>query len=106
MKSEIRKIRFIDLFAGAGGLSEGFIRQGFEPVAHVEMDNAACNTLLTRSAYHYLKQTEQFNVYIDYLKSRITRTKLYSYLPEELKESVINLAIGKENNEQIFFSNR
>ncbi|SHE99172.1 DNA (cytosine-5)-methyltransferase 1 [Bacteroides luti] len=102
MKSEIRKIRFIDLFAGAGGLSEGFIRQGFEPVAHVEMDNAACNTLLTRTAYHYLKQTEQFNVYIDYLKSRITRTKLYSYLPEELKESVINLAIGKENNEQIF----
>ncbi|MFM8373035.1 MAG: DNA cytosine methyltransferase, partial [Bacteroidota bacterium] len=28
---------YIDLFAGAGGLSEGFIRHHFEPVAHVEM---------------------------------------------------------------------
>src|ERR1035437_1101799 len=102
MISEDKKIRFIDLFAGAGGLSEGFIRQGFEPVAHVEMDKAACNTLLTRTAYHYLKQTNSLNVYIDYLKNRITRDELYNHLPQESKDSVINLAIGEENNELIF----
>lgn len=53
---------FIDLFAGAGGLSEGFIRAGFEPVAHVEVENAACNTLRTRTAFHYLKSQNKYEV--------------------------------------------
>lgn len=46
---------FIDLFAGAGGLSEGFLQAGFNPVAHVEMNEFAAKTLETRSAYYYLK---------------------------------------------------
>lgn len=48
-----KNYKFIDLFAGAGGLSEGFIRAGFEPIAHIEMDHYACDTLKTRAAYHY-----------------------------------------------------
>lgn len=102
MKSGTKKIRFIDLFAGAGGLSEGFIRQGFEPVAHVEMDGAACNTLRTRTAYHYLKEINQFDKYTDYLKGKIKRSELYNLLPDNLRKSVIHSAIGAENNEMIF----
>ena len=104
MISEDKKtnFRFIDLFAGAGGLSEGFIRQGFTPVAHVEMDKAACNTLLTRTAYHYLIKVDKIDIYNDYLKNKITRTELYNIIPDDLKDSVINSAIGVENNQMIF----
>lgn len=95
-------MNFIDLFAGAGGLSEGFIWAGFTPVAHVEMDRAACNTLLTRTAYHHLKEKSELDTYIRYLKGEISRKKLYEHLPEEKQKSVINLPIGNETNEQIF----
>ncbi len=64
---------YIDLFAGAGGLSEGFIRAGFEPIAHVEIDEAACYTLKTRTAYHYLKSVKKYDTYVSYLKGEITR---------------------------------
>lgn len=36
--------KFIDLFCGAGGLSEGFIMEGFEPVGSIEMDKHAFET--------------------------------------------------------------
>jgi len=34
----------VDLFSGAGGLSEGFAAAGFHVAASVEMDTAAANT--------------------------------------------------------------
>lgn len=40
-------LNYIDLFAGAGGLSEGFIQSGYRPVAHVEMNGYAAKTLET-----------------------------------------------------------
>jgi 16S rRNA G966 N2-methylase RsmD len=35
---------FIDLFAGAGGVSEGFVRAGFKVRGAVEMDEMAART--------------------------------------------------------------
>jgi len=95
-------IKYVDLFAGGGGLSEGFIRAGFKPVAHVEMDLAACNTLKTRIAYHYLESNEQSDIYLAYLKGEISRSELYQHVPDKLLDSVINLSICPENNETIF----
>jgi len=96
-----KKMSFIDLFAGAGGLSEGFIQAGFEPIAHVEIEKSACNTLKTRAAYHYLKSNKKYKIYISYLKGEITREDLYKCVPNEILESVINTAIGDENNKEI-----
>lgn len=94
-------MNFIDLFAGAGGLSEGFIQAGFEPIAHVEIEKSACNTLKTRAAYHYLKSNKKYKIYISYLKGEITREELYKNVPNEVLESVINAPIGDENNKEI-----
>ncbi|MBO9154993.1 DNA cytosine methyltransferase [Chitinophaga sp. GCM10012297] len=92
---------YIDLFAGAGGLSEGFIRAGFEPIAHVELEQAACFTLRTRTAYHYLKVENKYQDYISYLKGEISRKELYEKIPSNLLLSVINQPIGHEHNPAI-----
>ena len=53
MKSVNRKkYNFIDLFAGCGGLSEGFYKQGYNALAHVEINPIACKTLRTRMKYY------------------------------------------------------
>lgn len=86
----------IDLFAGAGGLSEGFVRAGFSPIAHIEMDKDACNTLRTRCCYHYLRTHNQLDTYFDYLKGDISRDVLYSSVPKEIIDSVINVEISDD----------
>ncbi|MBS5528773.1 MAG: DNA cytosine methyltransferase [Prevotella sp.] len=96
------KYTIIDLFAGAGGLSEGFIQAGFEPVAHVEMDKDACNTLKTRSCYHYLKNKNKLSIYSSYVKGEISRAVLYSNVPAKVIDSVINIRISDETTEEIF----
>ena len=98
----MKKYNFIDLFAGAGGLSEGFIRAGFNPIAHVEMNPDACNTLKTRTAFHYLKEKGKVNEYYEYLKGEITRDELWSKIPQHLISSVINKEISPETLPQIF----
>ena len=85
---------FIDLFAGCGGMSEGFVRAGFVPLAHVEIDKDACNTLRTRSCYHYLKKTGQQEIYKAYLNGDITRDSLYASCPDEVTSTVINAEIS------------
>jgi DNA (cytosine-5)-methyltransferase 1 len=93
---------YLDIFAGAGGLSEGFIRAGYEPVAHIEMDKAACYTLKTRLAYKWLSDHQQTATYTRYLKSKITRQEFYATVPEKLLKSVLNYEISEDNLKEIF----
>ena len=44
-----KKIRFIDLFAGCGGLTEGFLETNkYKSLAHVEWDPQIAETLKKR----------------------------------------------------------
>ena len=83
----------LDLFAGAGGLSEGFLRAGFEPVAHIEKDVAACYTLKTRMAYKWLQKQGTPEIYHQYLSGEITRKEFYAQAPDRVLNSILNFEI-------------
>lgn len=86
---DMHKYNFIDLFAGAGGLSEGFVQAGFDPIAHIEMNPFAAKTLETRSAYYYLKSSDELDIYQAYLKGKISREELLDHVPQDLITATI-----------------
>lgn len=98
----MKKLNYIDLFAGAGGLSEGFIREGFHPVAHVEMSKEACDTLKTRLAYHYLSKHKKLKTYFSYLQNEISREVLWKIIPDGIIDSVIIDEISNKTIGNIF----
>lgn len=91
------RFSYLDLFAGAGGLSEGFLRNGFIPVAHIEKDSWAARTLRTRLAYHFLKKSGSLEVYRDYISGRLTEEEFFRMVPAELPETVIQEEIGDKS---------
>lgn len=102
-KEQVKEYTFIDLFAGAGGLSEGFIRSGFTPIAHVEMNKDACDTLKTRTAYHWLKNNNLDKLYYEHLKcDNKVKEELWDKIPENLIKSIINKEISEKTLPDIF----
>ena len=103
--SKKKPYTFIDLFAGAGGFSEGFIRAGFTPIAHIEMKQDACNTLKTRSAFHYLQKHGHLSIYEDYLKNKkegADGSVLWAQVPSEVTDAAICATIGEDTINGIF----
>lgn len=96
------RYNFIDVFSGAGGLSEGFFNCNFNPIAHVEMNNYAAETLRTRSCYYYFKKMGNLDYYYDYLRGNISRDELYGAVPEEVLKTVINAEISDKTYKKIF----
>ena len=102
MAGKGEKLFFIDLFAGAGGLSEGFLQTGFDAIAHIEKDTMACRTLETRCAYYYLKSVGKMNIYYDYLRGDISREALLSDIPEYVLETVMQVEMSESTISDIF----
>ena len=60
MRMKNKKLTFIDLFAGCGGLSEGFLQSGhFEGLAHVEWEIPMVRTLRNRLAKKWKHSEEE-----------------------------------------------
>ncbi len=95
-------LTYIDLFAGAGGLSEGFIQSGYQPIAHVEMNEYASKTIVTRIAYYYLKEQGNLESYYQYTKGVISREEFLKLIPEEELKTVINKEMSEVTIKSIF----
>ena len=63
----------LDMFSGGGGLTEGFIRQSFNFLGHIEMNKYAANTLETRLLYHEFHTHEEKDLYNQYYRGKINR---------------------------------
>lgn len=97
-KSMKHSPKVLDLFAGAGGLSEGFIKAGCDIIGHIEMDKNACDTLVTRMIYHALLKKGKIDEYKDYILGKTTRDALIEkYGLQKERDSVICSKIAEDN---------
>lgn len=97
------KLTAIDIFAGGGGLSEGFCKAGFDIINHIEQDKNAAETLRTRVMFFLLKESGLIKEYYSYLYGRIRRKDLivkYN-LDDLIDNNVIRQEISEETIDDI-----
>lgn len=87
----VSQIPVIDLFAGPGGLGEGFssFSSGdlqFKIALSIEMDSAAHQTLQLRAFYRQFNNPPK--EYFDYLNGKISREELFDAFPEERDRAI------------------
>lgn len=90
----MKQIPVIDLFAGPGGLCEGFSHAidgvcPFNTVLSIEKDTVAHRTLTLRAFAHYYMRNgfELPKEYYEYVNSRIDREMLFASCPDAAKEA-------------------
>lgn len=106
-------IPIIDVFAGPGGLNEGFSRLGeqagtpvFETIGSFEMDATACATLRVRHTYHHLVRSAEGvpEAYYEFIRSERTLSEFVG-APEvaaayaAAKSAVHRIELGKDRAE-------
>ena len=84
-----KKYTFIDLFAGCGGLSEGFYREGFKALAHVEINHFACETLRTRMKHYGYKDIDK-----EVIEHDITADDIIEKIDDAVNGRDVDMIIG------------
>ncbi|MCM8822874.1 MAG: DNA cytosine methyltransferase [Candidatus Omnitrophica bacterium] len=98
------KFSAIDLFAGPGGLGEGFTQAGFDVICSVEMDGRAVQTLRTRIMFRVLKKLCKLYAYWDYVRGNRSFEdvmKISLDLEEEVNSGVLQEKISGKSRESI-----
>lgn len=85
------KHTFIDLFAGCGGLSEGFYKLGYKALAHVEIDKYCCETLRQRMGYYDYPETD---IARSVIQQDITASEVLQQLHSTIEKNNVDLIIG------------
>lgn len=99
----------IDLFTGAGGLSEGFHEEGYKIVAQIEKEKWACETLKTRLIYHFLSKNNDLELYFEFLRKSFNYKTLdrdrriifnkYPELKTKIDYEILNRKFGNPAND-------
>lgn len=103
------RVPVIDLFAGPGGLGEGFSsvdhdRISFDVVLSVEKDPAAHATLLLRSFYRHLRD-EDLPHYYEYLLGALSAEELFTKCPEAATQAharCLHVELGPRTTPRVY----
>lgn len=82
---------FIDLFAGCGGLSEGFYKLGYKALAHVEIDKYCCETLRQRMRHYGYSESD---IATSVIHQDITNDEVMTQLKNAVGNQSVDLIIG------------
>ncbi len=109
-KKQNNKIPVIDLFAGPGGLGEGFSavmdneQRIFDIALSIENNSKACQTLLLRKFFRCFPKNKVPQEYYDYIKGLISKEELYNLYPDEYNKAqneILQVTLGNTSNEDL-----
>jgi DNA (cytosine-5)-methyltransferase 1 len=110
MKSPETLVPVIDLFAGPGGLGEGFSAYAqnglkFDVVLSVEKDAAAHQTLLLRTFFRQFRPGRAPDEYYQYLRGGLTPSALFEAFPGEATAAAgrcLHMEMGPQNARRLY----
>ena len=92
------KLCFVDIFAGAGGLGEGFAQAGIRPALSCDADMHCVSTLRLRRFFHCFSKNRAPATYYDYLRGNVPLEELnkkHRHEWEEAENSVLACNLGQ-----------
>lgn len=97
----------VDIFAGPGGLGEGFSRAGFKIDLSIEKESVACDTLRIRKFFHLMSKDVEKKDYFRFLRGEISLGHLKESFPEiwlKAENSVLKAELGNADDAPKIYS--